>query len=124
MFINFSNHPSSKWDVKQKNEALKYGDIVDIPFPQVAPFGDETYISNLADEAVNSIEGLVEPQSAVMVQGEYNLTYEVVARLLSKGIRVVSACTDRDTVGEVDSFGNTVKQSRFTFTRFREYRNN
>ena len=40
IFINLSNHDSSKWSVKQIEEALKLsenGPIIDIPFPNIDP---------------------------------------------------------------------------------------
>ncbi len=123
MFINFSNHSSERWDETQCNEAHKYGEIVDIPFPRVLPDGDEDYIERLADESVNAILNVNASPKAVLVQGEYNLTYAVVRRLLKKGIRVVSACTDRDVIVKKNPSGETMTESKFIFTRFRDYRN-
>ena len=37
MFINFSNHASTRWGVPQKQAAKKYGEIVDMQFPNVDP---------------------------------------------------------------------------------------
>ena len=40
IFINLSNHDSSKWSVKQIEEALKLSEnglIIDIPFPNIDP---------------------------------------------------------------------------------------
>ena len=34
IFINFSNHPSDRWDDKQKKASEQYGRIKDIPFPK------------------------------------------------------------------------------------------
>ena len=36
MFINFTNHPSNNWGVIQIKESLKYGKIIDLPFPEVS----------------------------------------------------------------------------------------
>lgn len=35
MFINFSNHPSVRWSAEQTAAAMKFGDFVDVPFPDV-----------------------------------------------------------------------------------------
>lgn len=37
MLINCSNHPSRLWGDPQKEAAKVYGEIMDIPFPQVNP---------------------------------------------------------------------------------------
>ena len=37
MFINYTNHPSASWGEKQTDEAKKYGEIVDMPFPNISP---------------------------------------------------------------------------------------
>ena len=42
MFVNLSNHPSSNWTPEQISAAG--GNVVDLPFPQVLPDGDEAYI--------------------------------------------------------------------------------
>ena len=123
MFINFSNHVSTLWDENQLNEAHKYGEIIDVQFPNVSPTSDEEYISALADEYIKRICGVNNRIAAVMVQGEYNLSFEVVNRLLKKGIKVVSACTERMVEETIDINGETMKESRFRFVRFREYRN-
>ena len=38
MFINLSNHTSENWGEFQKKEAIKYGDIIDMPFPAISPY--------------------------------------------------------------------------------------
>lgn len=123
VFINFSNHPSDKWDEKQRTEAEKFGPIIDIPFPYVSAEGDEDYIRQLAEESVERILEAEKPLEAVLVQGEFNLTYAVVKRLLDMHIRVLSACAERNVLFTIMDNGETVKESRFVFTRFREYRN-
>ena len=39
MFINYTNHPSDAWGEKQREEASKYGEILDIHFPDISPQG-------------------------------------------------------------------------------------
>ena len=59
---------------------------------------------------------------AVMVQGEFTLVYGVVNRLKNAGIKVVSACSERKAIEYQDEYGNDIKENRFSFVRFREYR--
>lgn len=40
VFINCSNHPSERWSREQKQAAEGYGEIVDLPFPEVDPSWD------------------------------------------------------------------------------------
>lgn len=122
IFVNYSNHLSTNWDAKQIEAAQLFGRIVDIAFPAVDPNANEEDIEQLADDAVGKILCLDEPVAAVMVQGEYALTYAVVDRLISHGITVLTACTERNVTEHVDAAGNRVRESAFRFVRFREYR--
>lgn len=124
MLINFSNHPFEKWSDKQKEAASVYGDTVDVAFPAVPGNADESEVAVLAQESVNTIVDLMDsnPKSAVMVQGEFTLTYSIVSALVERGISAVSACSDRHLLVEQDEDGNQVKTVRFDFERFREYR--
>lgn len=120
MFINFSNHPSFNWSDSQKEAAGKYGDILDVAFPSVPAEADETVIDGMAEDCVRQICSIPDVE-AVMVQGEFTLTYKVVIKLKEKGMTVVSACTKRDVSEKTDKNGEIVKESRFVFVRFREY---
>lgn len=121
MFINFSNHPHDNWDVAQKNAAAEYGEIQDVPFPAIEASASEEDITNLAKEYASKIKGFLGPGSAVMAQGEFTLTYAVINLLKQDGIKVVSACSERNVVESVDENGNTIRKSVFSFIRFREY---
>lgn len=113
-FVNFSNHPSGKWDNSQREAALVYGKIVDIPFPSVEPYLDERDIDSLADEYVRKITEY--SPVAVMCQGEFTLCFSVAKKLQDLGIKVLSACSKRDVVEKDDK-----KISVFRFVKFREY---
>lgn len=119
MFINFSNHPSERWDKRQKEEAEKWGEIMDIQFPEVDPAMDEQKLSELADRLTEQI--LSCQPSAVMCQGEFSLCFAVVTRLQKEGIVVLAACSKRCVMEEEDSHGNKVKKMIFNFERFRRY---
>lgn len=114
VFINFSNHPSVRWDRKQIELSESYGKIIDIPFPSVDPSYGEKEIELLADKYVDIIMSY-QPQ-IVMCQGEYTFCFKVVEELKKKGIRVVAACSQRDVI-ETDQ----QKISTFHFVRYREY---
>jgi hypothetical protein len=55
-----------------------------------------------------------------LCQGEFYLSYAVVDRLKSSGIKVVAACSRRE-VEEIYTADETKKISRFVFVQFREY---
>ena len=37
MFVNFTKHPSGSWGAAQRRAAQVYGEILDLPFPDVPP---------------------------------------------------------------------------------------
>ena len=115
-FVNFTNHPSDKWDENQKREALKYGEILDIPFPAVDSQEDEAYIYRLSEKCTEQIMEL-HPR-AVLCQGEFNVVYQIVNRLLRHGIIVLAGCSER-VVEEADGR----KIVSYKFSRFRKYEN-
>lgn len=120
VFINFSNHPSSNWSKNQKNAVSDQykAQIVDIAFPLVSASADEEEISVLAKECIETI--CSHNPKAVMCQGEFGLTYQVITLLKQKGILTVYSCSERKTIEKKTDSG-TVKTSEFCFVRFREY---
>jgi len=124
MFINLSNHPVEKWDEAQIAEAKKYGEIKSISFPAVPATADESYVHDLALEYFEKVQCLLDDpneENAVMVQGEFTFTYSVVELLKENGIKAIAACSERNVVSVKDSKGESVKEVRFCFVRFREY---
>lgn len=118
MFINLSNHPSSKWSEAQTEAANRYGDIVDLPFPQVHPDGDEAYIANLVDEYVPKVLAMGNPvELMVHVMGEMTFTFAIVSKLMAAGATCVASTTERITCQHPDGR----KESVFRFVRFRQY---
>ncbi len=122
MFVNFSNHSSTTWDDRQYKAANYYGEIIDIPFPEVPPISGEEDVEKLATRYADKILKEISANDAVMVQGEFTLTYAVINLLRQSGIKVVSACSERDVVERIDEHGNTIRKSKFRFVRFREYK--
>jgi len=119
MFINFTNHPSTKWSLNQLNNAKIYGDITDIPFPEVNPDGDEKYILQLTNQYVSEI--LKYNPNAVLCQGEMTLAFKIANLLISKGIIVLAACSKRIVTEKIGENGETIKNAEFHFVRFRKY---
>ena len=113
-FVNLTNHPSKQWEEAELLAAQKYGTIVDIPFPDVDPDGNENYIARLAGEYIEKIISL-HPR-AVLCQGEFCLVYSIVSYLKQKKTTVLSACSGRIVIEEKQR-----KQVIFRFRQFREY---
>ena len=121
MFINLSNHVSKDWDEVQIESARKYGEIVDIGFPDVDPSGDSEYFDCLSNEYVCKILDLGGQNPVVMVQGEFVFTNRVVTKLKELGIKCVAAETKRKVKEGMDNNGQRVKMSMFKFEQFMEY---
>ena len=118
MFVNFTNHPSEKWDRDQLNVASEYGEIVDIPFPEVDPAAGEDEIERLAEVCVDKITEM--KPDCVLCQGEFCLTYKVVSILKERGVKVVAACSKRAAI-ENEVGGKNVRVSYFQFVQFRPF---
>lgn len=116
MFINLSNHPSDGWSEEQLAAAQKYGEVVDIHFPNIEPSFTSSMVNSLAEITVDTIIVLGE-DIAVHVMGEMTFTYAVVSRLKARGIRCVASTTERHVKMTADG----QKVSEFCFVQFREY---
>lgn len=118
MFINLSNHPSSKWSEAQTEAAKQYGDIIDLPFPEVDPNGDEAYIANLADAYCQKILDMEDGTPlTIHLMGEMTLAFALVSRLKAKGVACLASTTERIVLEEASG----VKTNVFRFARFRRY---
>lgn len=118
VFVNFSNHPSAGWSEKQLRKAREYGEVVDIPFPNVDSNATEQDIAKLAEHCILEIEKY--QPAVVMCQGEFTLCYAVITRLKNKGLACVAACSERKVV-EVNDGEKIIKQAVFEFCGFRKY---
>ena len=114
MFLNYSNHPSNNWNIKQINEAQKYGEIVDLAFPAVDPYSDKEEIEALANNELDKI--LSYKPDVVLCQGEFTLSYVLINKLKENNIKVIAACSERNVVQE-----DNKKIVLFEFVKFREY---
>ena len=119
MFINLSNHPSSKWDSYQLNASRQYGEIVDMPFPQISPLFTDEEMNCLVEEYYNRILQYGEP--TVMMQGEFVFVFRLVTLLKSAGIHAIAACSERVVNETLNPDGSRTKVSEFRFVCYREY---
>lgn len=118
-FINISNHPSALWSDIQRKKAEEYGQIIDMAFPDVSPDLTEAEVSEIGTEYVKKILSY-NPQ-AVMCQGEFTLTFDIVTKLKKYNVKCLSACSERNTVETKMSNGSVKKETIFSFIRFREF---
>ena len=118
VFINLSNHPIANWGEAQLAAAEQYGEIEEMPFPDINPTVRQEDIYELVDEYVNKLaERSVNSDLTVHVMGEMTFTYNLVSRLKAIGIRCVASTTERNTYTDADG----KKVSEFKFVQFREY---
>jgi hypothetical protein len=115
MLLNLSNHPSANWSEKQINVGItKYGQIIDLAFPQIDPEGSDEDIEMLVAKYFQKILNL-QPK-AVHIMGELVFTHKLVNSLKSVGIVCVASTTNRNTIEK-----NGTKTSVFEFVQFRDY---
>lgn len=122
MFINLSNHPSSKWGKMQLEAAMELtsdNHVMDIPFPAVPTTATTADIIKIADGLHHTV--MTNRPEAIMVAGEFTLAYTMIELCLRAGIKVVAACSDRCTKEVVNEDGTTTKTAIFEFVQFREF---
>lgn len=119
IFVNHTNHPSARWNSEQTAAAKVYGEIVDLPFPAISPHASSEEIRELVRANAEKILEL-EP-AAVLCQGEFNYTFEMVERLKNFGVKVLAATSERVTHEEILPDGSSRSISTFRFVQFREY---
>lgn len=119
LFVNLSNHPSAKWTDEQLQSARIYGDVVDLPFPQVSPDATPLAVKDIAVETIGKVEKLTSgnTDSVIHVMGEMSLTFSLVNGLQRLGYRCVCSTTER-MVAENPDGSKTVL---FHFNQFRDY---
>jgi hypothetical protein len=78
MFINLSNHPTTKWESAQIDAVPKeYGQIVDLAFPNIPPQLEADDVAELAKEYFGKISQHVgtDTENAVHLMGETVFVY-------------------------------------------------
>lgn len=118
MFINFSNHPLVTWSEEQLNAARQYGELEEIPFPNINSELTATAVQALATAyVVNILEHYPADNLTVHIMGEMTFCYQMVRQLKEADVCCVASTSER-VVEEMD--GNR-KLSRFSFVQFRPY---
>lgn len=118
MFINLSNHPSSSWSANQLENARQYGEVLDIPFPDVPPVEGEEYIASLSVEYAHEIIEHYDPSVDVIhIMGEMCFSFALVRLLQESGFVCVASTSER--IVKEDRPGH--KEVFFNFIRFRQY---
>lgn len=118
MLVNLSNHPHTLWSEKQLRYAEVYGDIVELPFPDIHPLWNEEDIEQLSDEYNERVKAIGSPtQLTVHLMGEMTFCYSLLRKLQQRGIRCIASCARRNVTETPEG----VKQVVFEFERFREY---
>ena len=118
MLINLSNHPSRYWGKKQQEASRCYGNVVDLPFPAIAPSANTQELQTLAHTSVQKILSMGEAESiTVHIMGEMTFTFMIVKKLKELGIRCIASTTERKTTYNDDG----TKLSEFSIVKFREY---
>ena len=116
MLLNLSNHPSITWPANQMIEAIScYQQIIDMPFPQIAPSINDDDLQQLVESYVLNVKKL--DPLAVHIMGELTFTYRLVNRLKEIGYHCIASTTERIVIE--DGTGN--KTSTFNFVQFRDY---
>lgn len=126
MFINISNHHSSKWSKKQIEAALKLGncnEIINLGFPNVDPHWDRdqlfdeaiVWFDKIRDIVKENIRDIVKENSCIIhLMGETGFVCRLGIELDFEGFDIVHSTTER-IVEEKDG----QKISTFKFVQFR-----
>lgn len=118
ILINFTNHPYEDWSTEQKQAAVSFGNVIDLPFPMISPEASSDEIRSLTNEYVHKIEEISENKIVtVHVMGEMNFVFSIVTILKAKGYRCIASTTDRDV--QINEDG--IKTAIFKFHQFRDY---
>lgn len=121
MLINLSNHPSEKWEAAQLEASSQYGEIIDIPFPNIPPECTAEEVRDLALLYLQKCENLIQPsgeESAIHITGELTFCFALIQILLKKGYKCITTTSERD-VWRDENGGKIVN---FNFKHFREYK--
>lgn len=118
LFINFSNHPFSSWSEAQLTAARQYGELAEVPFPDIDPDWTENELCRVVDESLKKIRTLSNGKKTIVhIMGEMTFTYAIVYSLKNEGIRCVASTSERNSIENTDGS----KTSHFAFVRFRNY---
>lgn len=135
LFLNLSNHSTSKWSAKQIDaakvaaKAIMGADpeaevvIINIPFPQVDPSAMPWEVEKLAKEvtaaAVYDNADALTSSIVFHIMGEQSFCYHAFKAVEELGYHACVSTTDRKVVEKQNEDGTTVKTAVFEFVQFR-----
>ena len=118
--VNLSNHASDTWSGKQRAAALLLGrETLDFPFPDIRPDLDIGEVKAISARTVSAVIAL--RPSAVLVQGEFTLTYCLIRAFLSLSVPCYASCGPRISQERNYANGSAIRTSHFEFVQFRRY---
>ena len=119
IFVNHTNHAAENWSAEQKAAAEKFGQIVNLPFPDVPPNFNAEKVKEMVLKNLQEI--LKFKPTAVLCQGEFNYTVAMVTELKKNKIEVLAATSERVVEEVLQNDGSTKTISTFKFVNFRSY---
>lgn len=119
LLINISNHPVSLWSEKQIEAAKVFGNLIDMPFPDISPLSDENEIDKQSENYKNRIMSMKDKDVKVSVHlmGEMTFTYSLARKLIENDIDCYASTSKRMVSYNDDGD----KVTHFEFARFRKY---
>lgn len=119
MFVNVSNHSSKMWSAEQLAATSKYGEIVDVQFPNIEPQLSSLEVRDIALRYAQNIVKLIGDEvdgSVIHLAGELSFCISFLSIIAPYGIGVVTSTSNR--IVEVDNTGKIIKT--FIFEKFRQ----
>lgn len=123
LFINYSNHPTSKWSEEQLNAAKEMADrVVDESFPQINPEATEFDVIDLAKSEINRLFQTYSgyDEFVIHIAGEMTFTAYFVSQI-NKWWAADAICITSTTKRDVVENSDGSKTVKFGFVRFRQY---
>jgi len=124
MLINFSEISSQNWSEEQTETAkLHFGEVTDLPFPQINPKWTLEQVEELAGEVFMDILKDIEfgkftkENLTIHIIGELTFCYVMINMFKNSNIRCVASTTERTVIEEKDG----KKTVQFKFVQFRDY---
>ncbi len=135
MFVNLSNHPSTKWTPEQLAAAQAFGEVVDRPFPNIDPRWSSGEVDELVYKDVHELMGVLYKEAVSQAAAGHGPGYNVNAiHIMGETTYVVLFAKMWSTVGGyqyarlvcsttermVEELPTGEKKSTFQFVQFRE----
>lgn len=119
MFVNLSNHESKNWQKKQIEKAEKYGEIIDMAFPEITGSTSIEEIDIFVKEYYEKLSKM--SFDAILLVGEYSFVYSLIKLLLKEHKNVFSIKSDFKLSHYVDKDGICKREIKNDFIDFVRY---